>query len=66
MTDLASMGLAALARRRNTAAKAVKDWMDAEGREGRLRTNEQSPGWAAYDKAERDLWAAIQAVGVEQ
>lgn len=40
------------------ARRDVIDWMNAEGAAGRLRTNEQAPGWPAYIDAE-DAWAAI-------
>ena len=44
------------------ARKAVMDWMNAEGREGKLRTNNQAPGWPAYEIAQREYSIALTAV----
>lgn len=49
--------------RLNVARKAVIDWMDAEGREGRLRTNSEAPGWAEYEAAEAALRQAVFDAG---
>jgi len=54
-----------LAREHNAARKAVTDWMDAEGREGRLRHNDQAPGWPEYERARKALDAAISSVGTK-
>jgi hypothetical protein len=45
------------------AKQAVIDWMNAEGAEGRLRTNAQAPGWAEYKVAEADYSRLRAALG---
>lgn len=57
--------LETLARKRNAARKAVLDWMNEQGAHGQFRTNSQAPGWVAYEIAEREFAAAVDAV-IEQ
>lgn len=41
-----------LAKARNVARDKVVAWMNTEGAQGNLRTNDQSPYWAEYVAAE--------------
>jgi len=42
--------------------RVVMDWMDAEGKCGRLRTNAEAPTWHLYKLAEREMWEAINGL----
>jgi hypothetical protein len=55
-----------LARSRNAARAAVLDWMNEQGARGQLCTNSQAPGWVAYEVAEREFAAAVDALGTTQ
>lgn len=55
-----------LARSRNAARAAVLDWMNEQGARGQLCTNSQAPGWVAYEIAEREFAAAVDALGTTQ
>ena len=46
---------------RDAACNAVLSWMDAEGRAGRLRYNDECPHWQAYLEAEGKLAEALKA-----
>lgn len=60
MTDLVQ-----LAKARNSASAKVRDWMASEGAKGNLRQNSHAPAWPEYEKAQKDLDAALWEVGFD-
>ncbi len=64
MIPIAPQELLQAAQARNSARKAVTDWMDQMSAQGLLRSNRDAPGWSAYVEAERALEAAVQRAGL--
>lgn len=51
---------------RDTLKRAVLQWMNDQGAQGRLRTNDQAPMWLDYIKSEEAYSSAITKIGANQ
>ncbi len=63
MNESRASRLEELAIARNIARKKVVDWMNAEGKAGRLRHNDQAPAWREYEAAQNALDVALAELG---
>lgn len=66
---LAEAGVAELVEardNRDTLKRAVLQWMNDQGAQGRLRTNDQAPMWLDYIKSEEAYSSAITKIGANQ
>ena len=66
---LAEAGVAELVEardNRDTLRRAVLQWMNDQGAQGRLRTNDQAPMWLDYIKSEEAYSSAITKIGANQ
>ena len=66
---LAEAGVAELVEardNRDTLKRAVLQWMNDQGAQGRLRTNDQAPMWLDYIKSEEAYSSALAKIGANQ
>ena len=66
---LAEAGVAELVEardNRDTLRRAVLQWMNDQGAQGRLRTNDQAPMWLDYIKSEEAYSSALAKIGANQ